>query len=306
MTVRVPRVRETFDIEGLGVILVREGVSITFYMRAFHEDIAPAVWHSLERYRQAIEPRRLGWYLDCYTGDWLELDAEGEEVLRSRMFEPAFAAIEVNELSHSATGISFKYEGRGRTTTNFHDAYPENTCVLEFRLPTEFLVERGPEWIRALAIDLGRELPWNSGHAGLSLEVHAWTRTLTPLLLETTRRHPGFDLNQLDRLALHLGTKVRAPAWLTFLGPPVLNALGGAEGLRSRLHSPTTQVQSLSPDRAIVSLGPAPEAGDLDAGDTLPAYRELARVLEPWLYAHRGSWGDFTEAEVRQWERRFL
>ncbi|RYZ39099.1 MAG: DUF3396 domain-containing protein, partial [Myxococcaceae bacterium] len=41
-------------------------------------------------------------------------------------------------------------------------------------------------------------------------------------------------------------------------------------------------------------------------GDTLPAYRELARVLEPWLYAHKGAWGGLTEAEVRQWERRFL
>ncbi|MFY0576656.1 type VI immunity family protein [Cystobacter fuscus] len=35
--------------------------------------------------------------------------------------------------------------------------------------------------------------------------------------------------------------------------------------------------------RAVVALGPWPEAGDLRQGQTLPAYRELARVLEPWL-----------------------
>ncbi|GMT98352.1 hypothetical protein KH5H1_24710 [Corallococcus caeni] len=307
MTAGVPSVRETLDIEGEWVSLLREGISITFYIQARHEDLAPAIWRALERYRQAIEPRKLVWYWDCFTGYWPRLDAEGEAELRSRMMEPAFASAHVMALSGSATGICFKYEGRGTTAPNFHDTYPENTCCLEFRLPTEFLDERGPEWIRALAIDLGRELPWNSGHAGLSLEVHAWTQSLTPRLQEVTRRHPGFDLvHRLNRLALYLGTKLRPPAWLTFLGPPVLNELGGVEALRSRLHSPSTQVEALSPDRALVSLGPVPEAGDLEAGDTLTAYRELARVLEPWLYTHRGEWGLFTEAEVRQWERRFL
>ncbi|WP_375754647.1 type VI immunity family protein [Corallococcus exercitus] len=307
MVTRVPRVRETLDIEGETVLLIREGLSIAYYVRAPHEEIASAVWRAFERYRKAIEPRQFDAYLDIYTGDRPRLDAEGEAVLRSRIVEPVFGAAEVHELYHSATGICFKYEGRGTTAPNFHDTYPENTCCLEFRLPTEFLEERGPEWIRALAIDLGRELPWNSGHAGLSLEVHAWIQAHTPRLQEVIRRHPGFDLvHRLNRLALYLGTKLRPPAWLTFLGPPVLNELGGAAGLRSRLHSPSTQVEALSPDRAVVSLGPVPEAGDLETGDTLPAYRELARVLEPWLYVHKGEWGGLTEAEVRQWERRFL
>ncbi|WP_347402666.1 type VI immunity family protein [Corallococcus macrosporus] len=280
-------------------------MSIAFYMSAPHDEFAPALLRSLERYRRAIEPQHLHWYWNCYTGDWPELDSGGEADLRKRILGSS-CFIEVTELAHSATGVAFRYHGRGRGSVGFRQDYPESACTAEFRLPTEFLDERGPEWIRTLAIDLGRELPWNSGHAGLSLETHVWPKTLTPRLREVTRRHPGFDLNQLDRLALYLGSKVRAPAWLTFLGPPVLNELGGAEGLRSRLHSPSTQVEALSPDRAVVSLGPAPEAGDLEAGDTLPAYRELARVLEPWLYAHKGAWGDFTEAEVRQWERRFL
>jgi hypothetical protein len=31
----------------------------------------------------------------------------------------------------------------------------------------------------------------------------------------------------------------------------------------------------------VVSLGERPDAGDLTTGKTLPAYRELAQVLEP-------------------------
>ncbi|NOK17636.1 type VI immunity family protein [Corallococcus carmarthensis] len=292
------------DIEDQWVVLVREGISIAFYMRQPHELMASAVWRALERYRQAISPRQPGWYVD-YSGDWQPLDSEGEAVIRKRLLATS-ALVELIERPDSVTGIAFKYQGRSKAAAGFEKEEQESTCALEFRLPIEFLAERGPEWIRSLAIDLGHELPWNSGHAGLSLELGTWPKTLTPRLHEVTRRHPGFDLNRLNKLALYLGTKLRPPAWLTFLGPPVLNELGGVEGLRSQLRSPSTQVESLSPDRALVSLGPVPEAGDMDAGDTLPAYRELARVLEPWLYAHKGEWGFFTEAEVRQWERRFL
>jgi len=71
-----------------------------------------------------------------------------------------------------------------------------------------------------------------------------------------------------------MGTRLRGVAWVTFLGQPVLAELGGAAGLRSRLH---------------------------------PAYRELARVLEPWLYHEERGRGCFnTREDLLRWERRFI
>ncbi|MCY1039885.1 DUF3396 domain-containing protein [Corallococcus sp. bb12-1] len=304
MTARVPRVREAIDIEGESVALVREGVSIMFYMPLPHEVIAPFVWQALERYRHALGARRLGWYVS-YSGDWPELDAKGEAFIKARLLGSS-ALVELAERPDSVTGVSFRYHGRGSELPNFLKDYPQCSCAVEFWLPIEFLDDPGPEWVRALALELGRELPWASGHAGLALEVGAWIQTLNPRLLETCLRHPGFDLPRIGDLSLFLGKRVRPPSWLTFLGPPVLEALGGAEGLRARLHSPAIEVQSLSPERAVVSLGAVPEAGDMETGDTLPHYRELARVLEPWLYAHPHGWDWFTPEEVRRWERRFL
>jgi hypothetical protein len=70
-------------------------------------------------------------------------------------------------------------------------------------------------------------------------------------------------------------------------------------------------VQSLDGEHALVTLGPEPEAGDLAHSQPLPSYRELARVLEPWLepfpwgFLHRqGRTTD--EEELRRWWRRFL
>lgn len=77
-------------------------------------------------------------------------------------------------------------------------------------------------------------------------------------------------------------------------------------------------MHELDGERVIVSLGERPEAGDLTTGQTLPAYRELARLLEPWLEPLRLSernlsdepprYSDmrFTEDEARRWWRRFL
>ncbi len=102
------------------------------------------------------------------------------------------------------------------------------------------------------------------------------------------------------------GSNVDGVHWLNFLGPPVLGELGGTAGLRARLHSPGTTVQELDGERAVVTLGRWPEAGDTEQGHTLPQYRELAHMLEPWLYMDRARLEGFSEEDMRRWERRFL
>jgi hypothetical protein len=74
------------------------------------------------------------------------------------------------------------------------------------------------------------------------------------------------------------------------------------------LHAPGTTVEELDSERVVVTLGEWPDAGDTEQGNNLPAYRELARVLEPWLFHEKeGTRGYFSTSEdLRRWERRFL
>jgi hypothetical protein len=108
-------------------------------------------------------------------------------------------------------------------------------------------------------------------------------------------------------ISMNLGTHVRGAYWMTFLGQPVLGELGGADGLRARLSSPDITVQEMNAERVAITLGTWPEAGDTEAGQDLPLHRELAHVLEPWLF-HQEARGnpDFPPEDVRRWERRFL
>ena len=160
--------------------------------------------------------------------------------------------------------------------------------------------------MRELALKLASRLPFDSGFAGLSFLFRGWTNDNTLVLRDKSLRHLGVNIPN-SYLYMSIGTSVKGVSWLTFVGPSILGALGGVDGLRARLHSPGTTVEALGPERAVVTLGPQPEAGDTSTGHVLPAYRELARVLEPWLYVEqRCAWRNFTLEEVRRWERRFL
>jgi hypothetical protein len=151
-------------------------------------------------------------------------------------------------------------------------------------------------------------LPLCSGHGGLSFNADYELMSAKEQVARYWLRYPGLDVYDSPlRISWHVGTRVRGPLWLTFLGQPVLGELGGAEGLRARLHSPGTTLQELDGDKVLITLGAWPEAGDTERGDMLPAYRELARILEPWLFHDpRGRMLGQSEEDTRRWERRFL
>ncbi len=181
----------------------------------------------------------------------------------------------------------------------------EQVSLVSFSWPTGYLQAHGVEPWRAEILELAGLLPYSSGHAGLAFaSPNLWGPDMRALH-ETALRHPGVDVTHGQR---NLGAHVDGVHWLNFLGPDLLNPMGGAEALRSRLHSPSTTVRELEKGRVLVTLGTQPEGGDLLHGDTLPAYRELAHVLAPWLLPvpTHFSWRGCPPDTARRWWRRFL
>ena len=305
MTGRYPRVRFDWDVEGERYPSVRESVSICFYMRRPHREVAPAVMRALEAYRRAIAPHTLAWYPDM-DGDWRELDKQGWEINQRKVQHPQGGTLRLRASPELITDYEFRYHGMALDASPFNED-PGATCAAAFWLPTEYLEAQGPAQVRRLALELGSELPFNSGHAGLSFYFTEDMVGISDPLRGLSFRHPGMDMPAMENLPMKLGTRIKGASWLTFLGLPILDSLGGPAGLRARLHAATTGVEEVGAGRAVVTLGEWPEAGDLEHGKVLPEYRELARVLEPWLYqAPRSPWSGFTDEDVRRWERRFL
>ncbi|HEX8434531.1 DUF3396 domain-containing protein [Archangium sp.] len=286
-----------------GYLLMREGLSINFFMRCPHVDVAQAVMGSLDAYLRAVGPGSIGQYTDD-QGEQRALDDSSWEFIRHQLLKRDIAFIKLHDALSCQYRYRFEYCGH-----SIDDLCPEEGlgagCAVSFWLPTEYLEEHGPGRVRELALELAAPLPFCSGHAGLSFNGENEPLSMRGEERKLCFRYPGLDVPNPGRLSWRLGTRVRGAYWLTFLGQPVLGELGGTAGLRSRLLSPSTTVQELEGARAVVTLGKWPEAGDTEQGLNLPAYRELARVLEPWLY-HEELGLDFEVEETRRWERRFL
>jgi len=318
-------------------VLAREVFRVVFYMPHDHPDLSLGVRHAIDSYMRAVGegPKTINfvsrshdegaaltaeqwrwvhrlledtrrWSFPADYEAWKQREIEKRRFERGLLFTGGFG---------SRNGYELEYKAR----IPWRPA-PEETFVslLTATLPLEYLEAHGPGRVRQLALDMASQLLFASGHAGLALRLYWWLPHTDEAFRGEPLRYPGVDLREAWGHEEWMGLRVDGVHWLNFLGPPILTGLGGAAALRSRLTSAETTVVALDEERVVVSLGDGPEAGDLASGKTLPAYRELARVLEPWLeplFLKQG-WapGDeprytslrLTEEQARGWWRRFL
>lgn len=301
MSESIPRIRIYAE---RGYFLFRDGLSLTFYMRHPHVRIAAGVVRSLDTYLRAIGQNGLSDYSER-AGQWQKLDDAGWARIRDELLSRRQLRVQLADTSGEQP-YRFEYTGSSLEPLPWDSDGSNLVSAVSFWLPTEYLEQHGPGRVRELALELAAPLPLSSGHAGLSFNSERNLLGAVEEVQEYCFRYPGMDIPDPSLLASDIGTRVKGVHWLNFLGQPVLGELGGASGLRARLHSPGTTVQELEEERVVVTLGPRPEAGDTEKGDVLPAYRELARVLEPWLYEGPLSERDFSPEDRRRWARRFL
>ena len=334
MTQHYPRIRP-FGVyppekEAGERLLAREVIHFAFYLPHDHPEIAAGVSHAFDCYMKAVgEGSDTINFCSFDEYSHHSLSREGWKRIRQlllpdrpfRYAEDCADAYRIREMEKSGnetwihlgsepdrlTGFKLTYSARIPSRDRQPSDY--DVSYLEGMLPTEFLEEHGPTAVRELMLDLASGLHFASGHAGLSFDSVTGDVFFTPRIRTELLRHPGISLNHGSTPAW-MGTHVDGVHWLNFLGPPVLQELGGVSPLRSRLHSPETTVQAIDVARAVVTLGTWPEAGDLTQGNALPAYRELGRVLEPWLDKPfndpRFRVEGFTQEEAIDWARRFL
>ncbi len=286
-----------------GTLKASDALLMCFYMRYPNERIAPAAMRAVELFRERIRPIQFTWY----AGDeQLEpLDDSAWKKLREEVLDPG---------PESAAFLILKADRRwvGGPLVDYRGLdviplpYPfrkDDVSVLYLRLPTKYLEEQGPERVRALALDVAAELPFNSGYVDFVLCSDIWDFGAAIRLIHP--RYPGVHLAP-SGADLTMNTWVDGVHWMNFLGQPVLGQLGGVAALRERLALPGLSLQEMSGERVLITLGEQPEVGDTSAGHTLPLHREFARVLEPHLHHRRITYGTMNQEEMLRWERRFL
>ncbi len=283
-----------------GWLVASDAVLICFYMQHPHRRLAPAIMRALDTLRARIKPHQLGWYTDP-DGYMHPLDDSRWEMLRQEILGSQEGAVPRLDGSQRTGGFYVDY--RGLPLPLSWPGREHAVSTLYITLPTEFIEERGPESVRALALELAEELPFNSGYVDLAV---CRADLLNKKNIESVSTdHPGVYLAS-DGPDIHMGTHVDGVHWMNFLGQPVLGQLGGVAKLREQLALPRLSIESMSGDRVVLTLGAQPESGSAQMGQSLPLHRELARLLEPHLHHRNRPFGNMgTEAFLR-WERRFL
>jgi len=301
MSNHYPRIRLTYG----ELLLVREGLSFVFFMDRPHQEVAQAVIAAMEAYLQAIGPNAIGRYAS-EDGEWIDLNEQEWSFVREKLLKRRAPLLLLHDTEDALYRYQFEYCGKPPDAAMAPETQ-HPVCAVRCWLPTEYLEQRGPAKVRELALKLASLLPFCSGHAGLAFNGELDVVGMMAKVREVCFRYPGLDLIELMHVSWEIGTRVRGPAWLTFLGQPALAGLGGVPALQEQLRAPGTTVEALPGDSAVITLGTWPEAGDILQGDTLPAYRELARVLEPWLFREQHPYSlGLSADDLLRWERRFL
>jgi hypothetical protein len=273
-----------------------------FYMRHPNERIAPAVIRAVELFRERIRPYQLVWN-DTGEGQAEPLDDESWERTRRETLDPGpetAAFIFMGDNPFKFGGFLVDYRGLDVIPLPWPER-KDDVSVLYLRLPTRFLEERGPEQVRALALEVAAELPFNSGFVDFALCSDTWNLGKALELIHP--RYPGVHLASSEA-NLRMNTWVDGVHWMNFLGQPVLGQLGGMAGLREHLSLPGISLLEMSGDRVLVTLGEQPAPGE--EGQTLPLHRALARLLEPHLYHRKLTHLHQKPDGLLGWERRFL
>ncbi|WP_375759020.1 type VI immunity family protein [Corallococcus exercitus] len=97
-----------------GWLAAQDGLVISFYLHRAPEEVAPAIWRSLQRYLRVIPPKTLNWYVS-EEGDMAPLDDAGWEQIRQYLLAPPWSgawAIELSESPSEAGSYQFEYYGR--------------------------------------------------------------------------------------------------------------------------------------------------------------------------------------------------
>lgn len=177
--------------------------------------------------------------------------------------------------------------------------------LVEARFPTEFL---SPAAVVEFAGRVAMLLPYVSGYVapalgfGPGVNVYDVGRAIRGLAF----RHPGYDVPRNEYTRFDLGDRSVGARWLTFLGPQLVEHLGGRNAIAAA--DPGVTVAPAG-QGVVLQAGAEPEIGDVNRRVGTPLLRVVARAIEPvTMFENRGLeavFGDDPDT-LERWERRFL
>jgi hypothetical protein len=266
-------------------VVLTECFDITVYVRHSFHDVRQGVMNFYQESMKAIGPA-VGWYYTETMGRAKKVTPKVLDMVPF-WFSPGTKVRSIYQMTlrsgthaDEITPVRFQlFASDTKPGEKPTDDRSSDTGILRLTLPPEAADD--PERMITLTKALVRSLPFVSGHAGYGL---VWEeKDLDPDVLNRirawARRYAGLDVFGFLSVENLVVTGIKSVNWLTLINDDAVAKLGGLAALKRKLKAPVV-VHSI-PGGVIIQAGPAPSRGDVNKGETLPVYRQVARVLAP-------------------------
>ncbi|MCL4738695.1 MAG: DUF3396 domain-containing protein [Burkholderiaceae bacterium] len=183
-----------------------------------------------------------------------------------------------------------------------------NTLNLAF--PPEFGTRRADE-VFELTRRLAEIIPYQCGSAGFAFHCSRYSPEIGEAFAwQKSMRHPEVDIVRpvQDRHAVERNA-VKTVGWLTLVSDALLDELGGASAVKSKLGNGIDVVKAGG--GRIFRIGPAPALCDRNRGESASGYRALHVALRPLIEraGKQSPWfktgGEDRDEQTEAWFQRF-
>lgn len=308
MKIRPP---EGLEAERAGIPLVRLVFCINLFTDKAMSELGPAAHATFDTFRAIVGDEALRFYATGTMSKHKPVTKRALTMLATWLAPGA----KLNDYSYLGFQDSEEYNFAPRSLYLIAGREPlkgkraKDATVLRLSLPLDRLSDDPEELVR-LVQTLWAQVPLRSGQAGFALEStryliddaheHAYAQSM---------RHPGVDIPDAANDAIMVGfDRIRGVGWLTMIDDAFVAQLGGLAALTAAV-GPGVDVIPLQPGGVMLRAGKAPQFGDVNAKDDLPAQRAVFAALRPLMPSFGRApplniGGDFF-ARMEAWLTRF-
>jgi hypothetical protein len=179
--------------------------------------------------------------------------------------------------------------------------------AIRLMLPVEF-VDGSPDRFQRLAAALVAELAFHSGHGGYAVSwdfLGRYASTSRRAMRALSTRFPGIELPHVAATLAAIPFGIKRMNWLTFLGAPLIERLGGTGRLNDQLGRPDASVEELK-HGVMITAGNEPGVGDVNRREVLEPYHAVGAALAPIRSHHHPPFLERGRVEEDEATERWL
>lgn len=305
-------------VDAEGQVLCALGLVVTLYIpRGDRPEVREGMVRAYERARE-ITGLDFVWGADPSTG-------EPQELAGSILGDVRRWPGEWLEL------FDFQMTFHGAATVDGADAYSflaasrdrdeeGELSILSISFPFAWAQEHTPDEFCAWVLELCTLVGPSNGYAGPAILTHLASVHVDPetaeIIYPLAKRYRGLEIDfPIAHEAYLRGTdEIKGINWITVVGSEWEPRLGGRDALVSELEPLASCTPFRSPRTGghglVIRASGAPQLGDVQAGERMPAYARVARRLAPILSEHPAVvWPQgstvFTHQDAERWMKRF-